>query len=87
MTVIALTQEMGSLAKDVAEQVARDLGLDVLRHEVADHVSSRMHVPTSLIHRLLTDGLSQAEIKEMYPVIDEGAIAAAEEFEQQLAAV
>jgi cytidylate kinase len=24
----------------------------VLRHEVADHVSSRMHVPTSLIHRL-----------------------------------
>ncbi|MEO5881922.1 MAG: cytidylate kinase family protein [Caldimonas sp.] len=52
MTVIALTQEMGSLAKDVAGQVARDLGLEVLRHEVADHVSSRMHVPTSLIHRL-----------------------------------
>lgn len=52
MTVIALTQEMGSLAKDVAEQVARDLNLQVMRHEVADHVSSRMHVPTSLIHRL-----------------------------------
>jgi cytidylate kinase len=52
MTVIALTQEMGSLAKDVAERLGRDLGLQVLRHEVADHVSSRMHVPTSLIHRL-----------------------------------
>jgi cytidylate kinase len=52
MTVIALTQEMGSLAKDVADQVARDLGLHVMRHEVADHVSTRMHVPTSLIHRL-----------------------------------
>ena len=52
MTVIAMTQEMGSLAKDVAEQVALDLGLEVMRHEVADNVSTRMHVPTSLIHRL-----------------------------------
>jgi cytidylate kinase len=52
MTVIALTQEMGSLAKDVAEQVARDLGLEVMRHEVVDSVSSRMLVSTSLIHRL-----------------------------------
>jgi cytidylate kinase len=52
MTVIALTQEMGSLAKDVAERVAGDLGLQVMRHEVVDNVSSRMHVPTSLIHRL-----------------------------------
>jgi len=52
MTVIALTQEMGSLAKDVAEKVAADLGLQVMRHEVVDHVSSRMHVPTSLINRL-----------------------------------
>ena len=52
MTVIALTQEMGSLAKDVAERVAADLGLAVLRHEVVDHVASRMHVPTSLINRL-----------------------------------
>ena len=52
MTVIALTQEMGSLAKDVAERVAGDLGLGLMRHEVVDNVSSRMHVPTSLIHRL-----------------------------------
>ncbi|HSC62850.1 MAG TPA: cytidylate kinase family protein [Caldimonas sp.] len=52
MTVIALTQEMGSLAKDVADKLAHDLGLAVMRHEVVDHVSSRMHVPTSLINRL-----------------------------------
>ena len=52
MAVIALTQEMGSLAKEVAEQVARDMGLAVMRHEVVDHVASRMHVPTSLINRL-----------------------------------
>ncbi len=38
MTVIALTQEMGSLAKDVADRVAADLGLEVMRHEVVDHV-------------------------------------------------
>jgi len=52
MTVIAMTQEMGSLAKDVADQLASDLGLATMRHEVVDHVSSRMHVPTSLINRL-----------------------------------
>jgi len=52
MTVIALTQEMGSLAKDVAERVASELGLALMRHEVVDTVSSRMHVPTSLINRL-----------------------------------
>ena len=47
-----VAQEMGSLAKDVAEQLARDLGLTVMRHEVVEQVSSRMHVPTSLINRL-----------------------------------
>jgi len=52
MTVIALTEEMGSLATDVADQLAADLGLAVMRHEVVDAVSSRMHVPTSLINRL-----------------------------------
>ena len=52
MTVIAMTQEMGSLAKDVADRLAADLGLAVMRHEVVDHVSNRMHVPTSLINRL-----------------------------------
>jgi len=52
MTVIALTQEMGSLARDVAERVAGELGLALMRHEVVDHVSTRMHVPTSLINRL-----------------------------------
>jgi len=52
MTVIALTEEMGSLATDVADQLAADLGLAVMRHEVIDNVSTRMHVPTSLINRL-----------------------------------
>ncbi len=52
MTVIAMTQEMGSLAKDVALELAATLDLAVMRHEVVDHVAGKMHVPTSLIKRL-----------------------------------
>lgn len=52
MPVIAMTQEMGSLAKDVAVQLAETAGLSVMRHEVLDHVAGRMHVAGSLISRL-----------------------------------
>ncbi len=52
MPVIAMTQEMGSLAKDVALQLAKSSNLTVLRHEVLDHVAGKMHVPSSLISRL-----------------------------------
>ena len=34
MPVIAMTQEMGSLAKDVSLQLAEAMGLAVMRHEV-----------------------------------------------------
>jgi cytidylate kinase len=52
MPVIALTQEMGSLAKDVALKLAEAGGLAVLRNEVVDNVAGRMQVPASLIRRL-----------------------------------
>lgn len=52
MPVIALTQEMGSLAKDVAERAAEIAGLAVLRNEVAENVAGRMNVPPSLIRRV-----------------------------------
>lgn len=52
MPVIALTQEMGSLAKDVALLAAQQGGLAIMRHEVLENVAGRMHVPTSLISRL-----------------------------------
>jgi cytidylate kinase len=52
MPVIALTQGMGSLAQDVAEQLARELNLACLQHEIAEQVANRMHVPRSLINRL-----------------------------------
>lgn len=52
MPVIALTQGMGSLAQDVAEQLASELGLATLQHEVAERVANKMHVSKSLINRL-----------------------------------
>jgi cytidylate kinase len=52
MPVVALTQEMGSLSKDVAKALARDLGLTTMRHEVVDHVAGKMLVSRSLIKRL-----------------------------------
>ena len=52
MPVIAMTQEMGSLAKDVSLQLGQSLGLAVMRHEVIDHVADKMHVSKSLIGRL-----------------------------------
>jgi cytidylate kinase len=43
---------MGSLAQDVAEQLAAELQLATLQHEVADRVAEKMHVSRSLINRL-----------------------------------
>ena len=52
MPVIALTQGMGSLAQEIAEQLAQELGLATLQHEVAARVAEKMHVSKSLISRL-----------------------------------
>ena len=52
MPVIALTQGMGSLAQDIAEQLAQELNLSILHHEVADRVADKMHISKSLINRL-----------------------------------
>ena len=52
MPVIALTQGMGSLAQDIAEGLAHELGLATLQHEVAERVADKMHVSKSLINRL-----------------------------------
>ena len=52
MPVIAMTQEMGSLAKEVALRMAQDANLAVMRHEVLENIAGKMHVPSSLISRL-----------------------------------
>jgi cytidylate kinase len=51
MTVIAMTQEMGTLGKDVATGVAESLGLSLVRHEIGDQVADRLRVNRSLIRR------------------------------------
>jgi cytidylate kinase len=52
MPVVAMTHEMGSLARDVALELAGRMGLKSLQHEVGDHIAERLHVPKSLIRRL-----------------------------------
>ena len=52
MAVIAFTQEMATLGSDVAMGVCEALGLQMVRHEVGDHVAGKMHVKKSLIRRL-----------------------------------
>jgi cytidylate kinase len=61
MPVIALTQGMGSLAQDIAEQLAAELGIDTLQHEVAERVADKMRVPKSLINRLRAGKLGVIE--------------------------
>ncbi len=52
MPVIAMTQEMGSLAKDVSLRLAESLGPSIMRHEAIERVADRAQVSTSLIGRL-----------------------------------
>ena len=52
MAVVAFTQEMATLGSDVAAGVCEALGLEMVRHEVGDHVAGKMQVKKSLIRRL-----------------------------------
>ena len=52
MPVIAMTQEMGSLAKDVGLEIAAVGKLAVMRHEVLDNVAEKLRVHSSVISRL-----------------------------------
>jgi len=61
MAVIAMTQEMASLGKDVALGVSERLGLQLVRHEVGDMVAGRMQVKKSLIRRIREGKASKIE--------------------------
>src|SRR6185436_18078950 len=61
MTVIAMTQEMATLGKDVALGVCEALGLQQVRHEVGDVVAGRMQVKKSLIRRIREGKASKIE--------------------------
>ena len=53
MTVIAMTREMGSLGRDVALQLAEDLGLELVQHQMVEHVADKMHLRGSSVNRFL----------------------------------
>jgi cytidylate kinase len=87
MPVVAMTQEMGSLAKDVALLVAEQGQLAVMRHEVLEEVAGKMRVPTSLISRLREgkaglvermkvdrDKMAVHTAKEVFALADKGNI-------------
>jgi len=61
MAVIAMTQEMASLGKDVALGVSEKLALQLVRHEVGDMVAGRMQVKKSLIRRIREGKASRGE--------------------------
>jgi cytidylate kinase len=53
MAVIAMTREMGSLGRDIALELAEDLNLTLVQHEVVDHVADKMHLGASTVNRFL----------------------------------
>lgn len=53
MPLIAITREMGSLGIEVAEQVAAELKLPLIHHEVIEHLADKMRVRKSHVERLL----------------------------------
>jgi cytidylate kinase len=61
MPVIAMTQEMATLGKDVALGVCEALGLQQVRHEVGDVVAGKMQVKKSLIRRIREGKASRIE--------------------------
>jgi len=53
MPIIAITREMGSLGKDVAAGLARELALPLVYSEVIDNLADKMRVRKSHVIRLL----------------------------------
>jgi len=53
MPVIAITREMGSLGKDVAQGLSEALDVPLVYHEIIDQLADRMRVRKSHVERLL----------------------------------
>jgi cytidylate kinase len=53
MPIIAITREMGSLGRDVAQGVSEALGIPLFYHEIIDHLADRMRLRKSHVMRLL----------------------------------
>lgn len=53
MPLIAITREMGSLGIEVAEQVAAELKLPLIHHEIIEQLADKMRLRKSHVERLL----------------------------------
>jgi cytidylate kinase len=57
MPVIAMTREMGSGGREVAQRVADKLGLTIVLHHLVEHdIAEHLHVRESAVHHLLEGG-------------------------------
>ena len=62
MVAIAMTREMGTLGKDVAQGLAESLGLKVIHSELVEHdLATRLGVEDSAVHRYLEGNASLLE--------------------------
>jgi cytidylate kinase len=62
MAVIAMTREMGSRGREVAQRVADHIGLTLVLHELVEHdLAQRMHVSENTIHRRFEGGATLRE--------------------------
>lgn len=62
MAVIAMTREMGSRGREVAQCVADQMGLTLVLHELVEHdLAERMQVPESTIHHRFEGGATLRE--------------------------
>jgi cytidylate kinase len=62
MPVIAMTREMGSGGREVAQRLADEMGLTLVLHELVEHdLAERLRVPESAIHHHLEGGATLRE--------------------------
>jgi len=62
MPVVAMTREMGSGGREVAQRVAERLGLTVVLYHMVEHdIAEHLHVRESAVHHLLEGGASLLE--------------------------
>jgi Cytidylate kinase-like family len=62
MPAVAMTREMGSRGREVAQRVADDLGLTLVLHELIEHdLAERLQVPASAVHHRFEGGATLRE--------------------------
>jgi cytidylate kinase len=62
MAIIAMTREMGSRGREVAQRLADEMGLTLVLHELVEHdLAERLQVPESAVHHRFEGGATLRE--------------------------